>query len=147
MVCRWTIINFMLISEVTARAARRKYLDCQWSAVVLPLLMQLYYNYKRYYSTAVAWYRLWLTSNCGISGFRENLFRWRSVKYASIHIQTSACVLLPYLFLRFSFYLSFSFSLSRVSHESLALIAFRRSTISQRKRSVDQPFTPAGFQI
>jgi len=44
-----------------------------------------------------------------------------------------------------SLFLFLPFSLSRVSHESLALIAFRRSTISRaRKRPVDQPFTSVG---
>lgn len=49
--------------------------------------------------------------------------------------------LLPLVFLR----PSPSFSLSRISYESLALIAFRRSTISRaRKEPIDQPFTPTG---
>lgn len=125
--------------------------------------MQLYYNYTRYYGVAAPWHRnravpdarLWLASNWGISGFRGTFSDKRPVKYASIHIQTSACTSpsfppssLPPSFpppLRPAPPRLLSFSLSWVLHESLALIAFRRSAISRaRKRPVDQPFTPTG---
>lgn len=69
------------------------------------------------------------------SRIHASLSQYRSVKYASIHIQMSARVSTFPL----------SSLLPRVSRESLALIAFRRSVISRpRKRLVDQPFIPAG---